>query len=197
MDYLEGLMSSSVPPKIGDYLAFMEAACPEAPKNSAAKAWNKIKRQLGEKEDYPGVDHLLDMGALLAAFNNAPEIDESEDPATATTTAVIPPPPSSSPQNMATLRAASSSSRSSKTTASQSHSNGASRNNSGNSSSSGSSSVHPSTDQIIAMRNLFKDNFNQFRGLMVIAIWHSFRRSSVRDDPGHRSRERPSQLRHR
>ncbi|KAF9924924.1 hypothetical protein BGZ65_008055 [Modicella reniformis] len=153
MDYLESLMSLSAPtPKTSDYLAFMRVECPAVPEMIVARAWNMIKRHLGDtkKEDYLGVDHLFDIGEFLAAFKEVPEIDESEMSTAAA--AAMPP-----PHNMATPDAAASSSRSSKAPTNRSRSN--SMSNSGN-----SSSGHPSQGQIMAMKSLFKANFNKFQG---------------------------------
>ncbi|KAK3807233.1 MAG: hypothetical protein J3Q66DRAFT_392565 [Benniella sp.] len=171
MGYVEGLISSSVPmPKASDYLAFMEATCPERSRKSVARAWNTIRRRLGDakKDDFPDVDHRINMSTLIAAFNEAPKIDGSVALIATTNAAAVPLPlPSSSswPLKTATPTVVYSSSRSSKTTISRSSSSGGSSSNSGNTSSNGGSISHPSESQIIGMKSLFKDNFHQFQGV--------------------------------
>ncbi|KAF9348699.1 hypothetical protein BGX34_002287 [Mortierella sp. NVP85] len=188
MDYMEALVSSSTPtPKTSDYLAFMKAACPTQSGKNVARAWNTIKRRLGDakKHDFPDEDHLGNMDTLITALNEVPEIDASVARTAMTDEAAISLPlpssssssSSSSPLKTATPKVVSSSRRSSKTTISRSSfscgssnnsgnssNSGDSSSNSGNTSSSGDSSSHPSASQIIEMKALFKDNFRQFQG---------------------------------
>ncbi|KAG0232577.1 hypothetical protein BGW42_008091 [Actinomortierella wolfii] len=164
VEYVLNLKESSVLiPTVDDYLAYQQAAYPNASKAGVARAWCRLKEYFSNVDETGCLfESLSNVASLVAAFKEAPMIPTkpatiTAEPATATATtisrtAMLPPP-----------RPASRSSRTPSSRTRASSVSGASSSSSGSSNSNGSNG-NPTPGQILSMKNLFRENFDSFHG---------------------------------
>ncbi|KAF9941779.1 hypothetical protein BGZ65_001515 [Modicella reniformis] len=138
VEYFVRLSSQPAPTfNTTDYVTFVKKVCPSAPTEGMATAWNRVKSYFdGTKDVDPEVESRMDVASFTTALKETPMVVASD---------------LNAPADTATRKAATPSL--------------CSTSRSRNSSSGGSTANSKLTqDQVLAMRTVFSENFDKFRG---------------------------------